>query len=88
LSWSGLVDRELSFHELRRLFEAHGCTVVFRSKSQMITITRASGLDHRYWSQHAHKGQRDSYNRHVVRAARRRLGFADMGDEEFYAPLG
>lgn len=71
-----------------RLYEAHGCTV-YMTKKQKIIVQR--GLDDGtviHWSQHAHKGLKDTFRRNIVRASRFRLRFHEMPDEEFYKPLG
>jgi hypothetical protein len=67
-----MADRELTFKEMRRLFEGHGCVFLFNEKTQYLTITRGSGAEHRYWKVHAHRGQRDRFERQTVSAARRR----------------
>jgi hypothetical protein len=79
-------DRELTYRELKRLLEAHGCTVVM-TRRQIVRVAIGSGATFRRWTQHAHKGVHDTFDRYTVAAARRRLGFAAMSDEEFYKPL-
>jgi hypothetical protein len=82
-----MPDRALSFGELRKLFTAHGCRFQFNEKTKFMTILRREGSTYRFWKQHAHKGKRDHFHRFVVGQARRRLGFADMSDDDFYRPL-
>ena len=82
-----MPDRELRFNELKKLFLHYGCNFSFNKKTQYITISRGLGADHRYWKVHSHTGEKDSFEARVVTAARRRLGFGDIPDEQFYAPL-
>jgi hypothetical protein len=81
-----MPNRELSFAELKRVLEAHGCTVEL-NRNNYLKVTIGVGVDHRFWFQQAHKGRRDTFRPRIVREARRALGFESMGDEEFYAPL-
>lgn len=81
-----MANQELSFNELERVFTAHGCNFEFDKKTRYIKITVGSGAQHRFFHVHAHKGTSDSFDKNVVRLARRRLGFANMPDDEFYAP--
>ena len=82
-----MADRNLTVRELKKLLEAHGCTVEISGKN-FFKATRQEGGLVRRWTQHAHKGIHDRFDRIFVGRARRRLGFADMSDEEFYKPLG
>jgi hypothetical protein len=82
------VNRPLSFNEVKKLFEGHGCFFEFNEKTKHLKVWRGSGNDYRHWTQHAHKGRKDHFERQVIATARRRLGFAEIADEEFYAPLG
>ena len=77
------MERKLSFKELKLVFTSHDCEFLFNQKTQYIKITRGPAV----WFQHAHKGSKDSFEKRVVGLARRRLGFSDMSDDEFYAPL-
>ena len=79
-----MSDRLLRFNELKKLFEYHGCSFEFNKKTQFIKIYRGEGGDFRRWFQHAHKGSRDSFDKMTVARARRKLGFSQMSDEEFY----
>ena len=81
------MDRDLSVRDLIKLLRAHGCAVEM-TPAQYLKARRGSGPDHRHWTQHAHKGGKDSFDRRKVAAARRALGFGGLTDEEFYAPLG
>jgi hypothetical protein len=81
-----MPDRELSFSELRRIFEGHGCRFTFANG--YIKVSRGSGPDYKHWTQHAHKGPKDRFGPYVVKLGRRGLGFAGMSDQEFYKPIG
>ena len=83
-----MADKNLRFSEMERLFCAHGCQFRFNSKTQYITITQGAGADHLYKRIHAHSGKKDSFDRWVVASAPRALGFGNVSDDEFYAPLG
>lgn len=83
-----MADRELSFTNLAKILSAHGCVVSFNPRTQYLHVYRGAGPDHRWWKQHAHKGQKDRFDRRVVATARRKLGLAALTDAEFYAPLG
>lgn len=76
-----MADRTLAVTDLWKLLERHGCIV--RLENNYLKVRRGD----RGWTQHAHKGRRDKFDRRIVGLGRRRLGFGDMSDEDFYAPL-
>jgi hypothetical protein len=78
---------EVTFAELKKLLEAHGCAFHFNKKTQILTAARGVGAGYRRWSQHAHKGMKDTFDAYVLKVARRRLGLDGMPEQEFYAPL-
>jgi hypothetical protein len=81
-----MADRSLPVSEFIDLFTAHGCSAQINA-NQVVIVIRGSGPGRLFWSQHAHKGVKDEFHRRKVAAARRRLGFGDMPDAQFYAPL-
>lgn len=81
-----MADRALTIPEFLDLFTAHGCDAKLNANNKVVVV-RGAGPARLFWSQHAHLGWKDSSHRRKVAAARRRLGFADMDDAEFYAPL-
>ncbi len=81
-----MADRDLSVKDLQELLSAHGCRVGM-SAANTFKAVLGTGLGAKTWSQHAHRSDHDTFDRHIVRAARRRLGLHEMSDEDFYAPL-
>jgi len=82
-----MADRDLRVPEFIKLYEAHGCQV-YVTKKNFVIVNRMQGSGPpRRFSQHAHKGLKDTFRRRIVRYSRRRLGFDTMPDEEFYSPL-
>lgn len=81
-----MADRELTFAELKKVFESHGCRFEL-NKRNYVKISLGDGPTFRGWIQHAHKGAKDRFSKEVVARARRKLGFAEMVDDEFYRAL-
>jgi hypothetical protein len=81
-----MADRELTVLQTEKLFVAHGCTVEWTRKN-FLKVARTVDGKRIWWVQHCHKGRKDKFDRRIVAKARRRLGFGDMPDDEFYTPL-
>jgi hypothetical protein len=81
-----MADRDLKIPEFIRLYQAHGCTAYITAKQKVIVQRAFDGVVIS-WTQHAHKGIRDTFRRNTVRQSRFRLRFHEMPDDEFYAPL-
>jgi hypothetical protein len=82
-----MADRDLRVPDFIKLYEAHGCEVYLTRKNFVIVNRHVNSGPPRRFSQHAHKGRKDIFRRRIVRFSRKRLGFDDMPDAEFYAPL-
>jgi hypothetical protein len=80
-----MADRTLSVPDLIKLYRGHGCAAFINANG--IVIVERTTPEYRRWSQHAHKGLRDTFERRVVARSRKRLGFGSMSDADFYGPL-
>lgn len=80
-----MANRELRVADFIKLYQAHGCSSGINPNGYVV-VERPTPVYLR-WSQHAHKGLRDSFDRRIVAASRRRLGFDEMPDADFYAPV-
>jgi len=82
-----MADRDLKVSDFMKLYRAHGCAVeITRKQFVKVARTLEDGTVV-FWSQHAHKGTKDVFNRRVVRRSRVALHFAKMPDDDFYGPL-
>lgn len=81
-----MADRDLRVSDFMLLFQAHGCTAEL-ARNNYVKVWRKTPQGPRFFTQHAHFGAKDTFHRNIVRKARRQLGFAEMSDAEFYAPL-
>jgi hypothetical protein len=81
-----MADRDLKVPDFISLFQAHGCSAEL-AKNGFVKVWRRQGDLLLFFTQHAHKGAKDTFHRNVVRRARRQLGFADLSDADFYRPL-
>lgn len=80
-----MADRTLRVKDFLKLYRAHGCAA-FVNPNNFVIVERATPTYLR-WSQHAHFGIHDTFDRRIVAKSRRRLGYAEMSDDDFYGPL-
>lgn len=81
-----MANRALKVSELIALYQAHGCSAGINPNNYVVVKRPTPPFLH--WTQHAHKGARDTFDKITVGRSRRKLGFDSMSDEEFYGPLG
>jgi hypothetical protein len=81
-----MADRDLRVSDFIRLYESLGCQAGI-NRNQFVIVSRTLRGTFMRFSQHAHKGLKDTFHRNVVRRSRRSLGFTSMPDGEFYRAL-